>query len=198
MFEICPRCGGYSDRALVEDGRLRCPGCGASVPFKQLPLFYLSGASGAGKSTAARILYDTRSEFITMECDILWHERFNTPENGYSDFRDAWLRLAANYAQYGKSTLLCGCVTPDQVESRPRRRYFTEVHYIAIALSNDEFRRRGEKRGFQPEHMEASLNFNRWLRENGADRGMHIIDATDLTPEETADITAKIVLEHLK
>lgn len=198
MFEICSRCGGYSDRALVENDRLVCPHCGYSAPFRRLPLFYLSGASGAGKSTAARILFDTRSEFITMECDILWHERFNTPETGYADFRDAWLRLAANYAQYGKSTLLCGCVTPDQIESRPRRRYFSDVHFMAIVLSDDEFRRRGEKRGFQAAHMESSLQFNRWLRENGAANGMHIIDATDMTPRETADLAAGYVLAHLE
>ena len=80
-----------------------------------------------------------------MECDILWHERFNTPENNYADFRDAWLRLAANHAQHGQVLLLCGCITPEQIDARPRKAYFSETHYCAIVLSEEEFRRRGEK-----------------------------------------------------
>lgn len=197
MFETCPVCGKYSGRAMVENGALICPHCGSAAPFIKRPLFYLSGASGAGKSTAARILFDTRREFITMECDILWHERFNTPENNYADFRDAWLRLAANHAQHGQVSLLCGCITPEQIDARPRKAYFSDVHFCAIVLSEEEFRRRGEKRGFLPEHMESSLKFNRWLIENGEKHGMRIIDATDMTPSETAEAVAEFVLARL-
>ena len=46
--------------------------------------------------------------------------------------------------------------------------------------------------------MESSLQFNRWLRENGSANGIHIIDATDMTPRETADFVAGYVLAHLE
>ena len=197
MFETCARCGRHSDHAIMEGAEVICPECGNRTVLQRLPLFFLSGASGAGKSTAARILFDTRREFITMECDILWHERFNTPENNYADFRDAWLRLAANHAQHGQVSLLCGCITPEQIDARPRKAYFSETHYCAMVLSEEEFRRRGEKRGFLPEHMESSLQFSRWLIENGEKHGMRIIDATDMTPSETAEAVAEFVLARL-
>ena len=186
MFEICRACGKYSDRMEPIDDGLRCPACGHVAPFTRLPVFFLSGASGAGKSTAAHVLFETQKEYITMECDILWGEHYNTPDDNYAAFRDVWLRMAANYAQYGKSTLLCGCITPEQVSCRHRSRYFSAAYYAAVVLSDEEMTRRMEKRSFAPEHMRSSLNFNRWLREHGAESGMEIIDATRLTPEETA------------
>ena len=39
---------------------------------------------------------------------------------------------------------------------------------------------------------------HRWLRENGAANGIHIIDATDMTPRETADCAAGYVLAHME
>lgn len=197
MFETCSRCGAHSSAAPMENGALICPRCGNATPITRLPLFFLSGASGSGKSTAARILFDTRRDFLTLECDLLWHERFNTPENNYADFRDAWLSLAANYAQHGHISLLCGSVTPEQIESRPRRRYFSDIHFCAIVLSDAEYLRRAEKRGFTGAHLKASLEFNRWLMENGPERGMHIIDATHHTPAQTAAAVAGFVVSRL-
>ena len=181
---------------IVGDG-LRCPHCGHISAFKRLPLFFLSGASCSGKSTAAAIIFDKHKEYITMECDILWGEHFNTPEDDYAAFRDTWLRMAANYAQYDKCTLLCGCITPEQIDRRYRKAYFSSVHYIAIVLSDEEMLRRLEKRGATAEHITASLNFNRWLRENGENAGMTIIDASELTATETADRIHRWIMERL-
>lgn len=197
MFEICPACGKYSDAMLVEAGKLRCPGCGATAPFAQRPLFFLTGASGVGKSTAARILFDARREYVTLECDILWRDFFNTPQDGYADFRDTWLRLAANVSQYGKFALLCGCVTPQQILSRPRKRYFSELHFIGITCSDEEMARRMARRGFEQAHAAASGEFNRWLRQEGAAAGIEIIDATGLTPEQTARQIHARMIAHL-
>ena len=67
---------------------LRCPLCGEAAPFTRLPLFFLSGASCSGKSTAASLLFERQKEYITMECDILWGAHFDTPEDDYAAFRD--------------------------------------------------------------------------------------------------------------
>ena len=197
MFEICPACGRYSDGMLVEKGKIRCSACGNAAPFVQRPLFFLTGASGVGKSTAARILFDTRKEYVTVECDILWRDFFNTPQDGYADFRDTWLRLAANVSQYGKSAVLCGCVTPEQIQARPRKRYFSELHFIGVVCSEEEMARRMAKRGFEPAHAAASGEFNRWMREEGPASGVETIDATRLTPEETARRIHALILSHL-
>lgn len=195
MFETCRACGRYSQEFMISENGLRCSLCGNVIPFRRVPLFFLSGASCSGKSTAANVLFDRHREYMTIECDILWNEYFNTPENDYADFRDTWLRMAGNYAQYGMSSLLCGCITPEQIEKRPRKDYFSSRHYIAIVLSDEEMLRRLEKRGAGEEHKKSSLDFNRWLRENGESAGMTVIDATHLTVDETAEAIHEWVMK---
>lgn len=197
MFCTCARCGKASLPEVVSENTVRCLHCGHVSEFKRVPLFFLSGASCSGKTTAAHILFDTHREYISMECDILWGEHFNTPEDDYAAFRDTWLRMAANYAQYGKSSLLCGCITPEQIAKRPSSAYFSSTHYIAIVLSDEEMLRRLEKRGAGDDHKKSSLDFNRWLRENGESSGMTVIDATNLTPEKTAERIHNLVIEKL-
>jgi len=197
MFCTCSRCGKAGLPEVASDNTVRCVHCGQVSEFKRVPLFFLSGASCSGKTTAAHVLFETQKEYITMECDILWDDHFNTPEDDYAAFRDTWLRLAANYAQYGKSTLLCGCITPEQIAKRPSAVYFSSTHYIAIVLSDEEMLRRLEKREAGEEHKKSSLDFNRWLRENGEDAGMTVIDATCLTAEETAERIHNWIIERL-
>ena len=198
MFETCRSCGRFAQGDLIPvDGGLRCPACGSVAKFRRLPLFFLSGASCSGKSTAAHILFDGHHEYMTMECDILWGPHFNTPEDDYAAFRDTWLRMAANYAQHGKSSLLCGCITPEQIDRRSRKTYFSSCHYIAIVLSDEEMLRRLEKRGADEANRVSSLDFNRWLRENGEAAGMTVLDATSLTPHETAQRVHEWVMNIL-
>ena len=177
---------------------LRCPLCGEAAPFTRLPLFFLSGASCSGKSTAASLLFERQKEYITMECDILWGAHFDTPEDDYAAFRDTWLRMAGNYARYGLSTLLCGCITPEQIEKRWRKAYFSSLNYAAIVLSDEEMNRRLDMRGASDEGWRrSSLDFNRWLREHGEGAGMYVIDATSLTPEETAAKVHEWIIERI-
>ena len=57
--------------------------------------------------------------------------------------------------------------------------------------------RRMAKRGFEPAHAAASGEFNRWMREEGPASGVETIDATRLTPEETARRIHALILSHL-
>ena len=197
MFETCRKCGKSHARFEIAGDGLRCPACGNVAAFRRLPLFFLSGASCSGKSTAASLLFDRHKEYMTIECDILWGEHFNTPEDDYAAFRDTWLRMAANYAQYGMCSLLAGCITPEQIRKRWRSGYFSECHYMAIVLSDEEMLRRLEKRGAGEEHKKSSLDFNRWLRENGESAGMTVLDATSLTASETAEAVHEWIMERI-
>ncbi len=53
MFNVCPQCGQYSDEKTIDPQRpfAICPFCHHPHRFVQLPLFVVTGASGAGKST---------------------------------------------------------------------------------------------------------------------------------------------------
>jgi energy-coupling factor transporter ATP-binding protein EcfA2 len=60
MFNICPACGEYSvEKVIEQDGPEAvavCPSCHHAAPFLRLPLFVVTGASGAGKSTVCQQL----------------------------------------------------------------------------------------------------------------------------------------------
>ncbi len=198
MFEICPFCGKYSDEMFLTEDELVCPGCGGRRPFRKLPIFFLTGASGAGKSSAAQVLFQKQKDYVTVECDILWRDCFNTPEDGYADYRETWLRLAANITQYGKPVVLCGCVTPEQVMTRKRAKYFSGMYFVAVTNDSEEYLRHAKLRGFSEEHTRASLAFNNWLIENGKEHGIEIIDNTNLTSEETAEKVDAFVRRKLK
>ena len=98
------------------------------TPTKKLPLFIVTGASGVGKSSLCEELFRRETEYIVMESDLLWEERYNTPEDNYAAYRSLWMRVCANIAQSGKPVVLCGCALPEQFESRPERNLFTEIH----------------------------------------------------------------------
>lgn len=159
-------------------------------PTRRLPLFIVSGASCVGKSTACAVLFREETAYVVLESDILWNNVYNTPQDDYRAYRAVQMNLCANIAQAGKPVVLCGCATPKQFEPLPERALFTEIFYLALVCGDETMIRRvKEGRGIRDKaHLEASLHFNRWLKENAAKTGppMQWIDNTGLTPEETA------------
>ena len=133
------------------------------TPTRKQPIFFVSGASGVGKSSACEILFRKETDYLVLESDLLWEERYNHPEDNYRDFRRLWLRVCANAAQIGKPVVLCGCTTPEQYETCPERELFAETHYLAVVCSDAELERRmREGRGItDPAWLDSSRHFNR-------------------------------------
>jgi hypothetical protein len=175
MFNICPQCGAYTEKKTVDPrGPFAiCPECGNAQRFERLPLFALTGASGVGKSTIGLALAQAQRDVIIMECDILWRPEFNTPEDGYRDYRNTWLRLAKNIGQAGRPVALVGSAIPEQFETCPERRYFSAIHYLALVCDDDALVARLKARpdwrrsGSEP-FVNEMLRFNRWLRAHAA------------------------------
>lgn len=161
------------------------------IPTKKLPLFVVSGASCAGKSTACNILFQAEQDYIVMESDLLWNDLFNTPEDNYYEYRRLWSRVAANISQIGKPVVLCGCGIPEQFENIPERELFTEIHYAGVVSDNKIFENRmREGRNVTDENwIKNSLSFNTWLKENATTTkpSMTLIDNSNLTPNQTAE-----------
>lgn len=166
------------------------------TPTRIGPLFIVTGASCAGKSTLCEELFRREKDYIVLESDLLWQDCYNTPEDGYSAYRGLWMRICANVGQSGLPTVLCGCATPEQFESREERKLFTRIHYLAVVCSDEEMERRLDKRGVTDEGWrESSRQFNRWLVENTA--GITLLDTTNLTPEQAADMAHQWILEEM-
>lgn len=169
---------------------------------KKLPLFLVTGASGVGKSSLCQQLLNRETEYIVMESDILWHDRFNTPEDGYRAYRETWLTLCAHISQIGKPVVLCGCVTPEQLETLKSRSFFTELFYLAVVCEDSALEHRmRDGRGITDENwIQSSLSFNRWLREhrNLPAETFFALDTTRLTPQEAAPLADMWILSKIK
>jgi adenylylsulfate kinase-like enzyme len=195
MINVCPGCGEYSDERTIDPAGpfAICPHCGHRQRFLRVPLFVITGASGTGKSTLAISLARETRDWVCFDTDILWRSEFDTPEDGYQAFRNLALRVARNISQAGRPVVLMAGGTPDQFEASPERRYFSEVHYLALVCDDSVLVDRLQARpawrmSDSPEVIEQERSFNRWLRENASKTvpPMTLIDTGAINQEETA------------
>ncbi|SEN97801.1 AAA family ATPase [Paenibacillus sp. OV219] len=206
MFNVCPACGEYRiDKSIQQtDGGTYaiCPACEHPHPFLQLPLFIVTGASGAGKSSLVLQLSSITKDFVVMETDILWDNRYNEPDTNYRDYREMWLRMAKNITQAGKPVVLCGSTTPEQLEDCVERRYFGEIHYIALVcesgLLEERLRSRPAWRGSSSDDfIKGMVGFNQWFIEQGPINSPRIValDTSHDSPQDTARKVYELICE---
>lgn len=206
MFNVCIKCGEYRpDKEIDLNGPYAvCPNCGHAHKFTQLPLFIITGASGVGKTSICIALTNILSEAIVLEGDILWRNEFNNPDNDYREYRDMWLRVCKNISQSGKPVVLCGSAIPEQFENCTERRYFSNLHYLALVcedgmLSNRLKARPNWRESGSEEFIKGHIQFNNWFKQNG-DKITPRIDTLDTTfdsVEATAEKIKTWILEKL-
>lgn len=169
------------------------------IPSNKQPLFIITGASGAGKSTTCELLFQNETEYIVMESDLLWHDMYNTPEDNYRKYRELWLRVCANISQIGKPVILCGCVTPEQFNVCNEKVLFTGIYYLAIVCDDEVLQRRmTEGRKINDTNwIQSSMDFNCWLKNNAAENNINLLDTSRLLPEQAAAETNKWIMERM-
>lgn len=203
MLNYCRKCGQYhSDKIISADGKsIICPNCKDMQPFKQLPLFIITGASGVGKSTMSIELYKKEVDYIVLESDILWFDFFNIFEDNYKTYRENWLRLCKNVSQAGKPVVLCGCSVPEQFENCVERRYFSKIHYLACVCDSDllEKRLRHGRNVDDENWIQNSIAFNQWLKDNAnkTEPKITLLDTSDKSVEEASILVDKWIRERL-
>jgi rRNA maturation protein Nop10 len=175
MIDVCPACGLYSVEKTIDPAGpfAVCPHCGHAQPFLRLPLFIVTGASGAGKTAACLALAGQIPECVVLDSDILWDARFNTPEDNYRAYRALWLTLARDIGQNGRPVVLFGSAVPEQFENLPGRRYFSAIHYLALVCPDAVLKARLQSRpawrqAGSPEFIANMLVFNRWFYDHAA------------------------------
>jgi hypothetical protein len=83
-----------------------------------MPLFVVTGPSGTGKTTVTGPLRGLLPDCDVFEADLTWH----IATVGHDNWRNTWLQLAHGVGLNGRVTILCGSLTPDQLERLPARR----------------------------------------------------------------------------
>ena len=188
MFFVCRKCGSWDPGRPVVDSAVVCE-CGDRRPIKVLPLFLVTGASGAGKSTVGELLLGNITSHVVLEADILWSADMNTPEDDYARFGSSWLRMAANIHQAGRSVLLMGARTPESFARLPERATVGEIPCLALVASDDELvrrlRARPAWRGVDDQFIDGMLRLNQHLRERS---DLTVVDTTDQEPAVSATL----------
>ena len=82
------------------------------------------------------------SECVFLENDIFWRAEFVTPEDNYYSFRNLCLRTAKSISQAGRPVVLCGSAIPEQYEACAERRYFAEIHCLALVCDDQVLAKR--------------------------------------------------------
>ncbi len=202
MLNTCFNCGAYRvDKVIDPAGPFAiCPECGHRHPFRYLPLFIVSGASGVGKSTACQLLAGRFDDVVLMDSDVLWRREFDKPEVKYREYFELWLRVCKNIAQSGRPVALfgAGIGVPENIEPCLERRYFSSVYYLALTCDPEVQRARyysrpSWRRSKGPEFLEEHIRFNRWFRDNASQvtPPIDLLDTTLSSPEKVSQGVAQ-------
>ncbi len=208
VFNVGAACGSFNAEREVIDaepgwGTVVCAACGAGQRLRRLPLFVVTGASGAGKTDACRLLTHTLPACVVLESDILWGAIDTSGDDRFERYWDAWLRLIVNIHQAGKPVVLCGTAVPSLLDSRPAQAYLAGTHYLALTCDDMELERRLRARpvwrGCDDAFIAGQVTFNQWFR-SGIDLDqppITLLDTTRITVEESAEVVRCWVRDRL-
>jgi hypothetical protein len=196
VHRICPVCGNPTTGAevLPVERVVVCDLCGAASAFGLLPpLLFLTGASGAGKTTLYEALVGKVEEAILINADLLWgvNPAHDDPETGYRQFRGLILHLAERLARNGRPVLVEGSCMPEQYETLGERWHFSKTAYLAVVCSDAELERRLTVRPSwrrSTRHIDTMMAWNRQLRDGPLPTTppMDVLDTTDRAPSDSA------------
>jgi len=163
---------------------LRCARCGDAQRVPALPLFVVTGPSGAGKTTVTGPLRRLLPDCAVFDADLTLH----IAALGWETWRDTWLRLVYGEALNGRVTVLCGSSLPAQLDALPARKLLGPIHFCTLDCPDDvlaaRLRARPSWRHSSSETVIAEhQRFAGWLR-------THIqpcFDTSVSTPDEVAE-----------
>jgi hypothetical protein len=197
---VCESCGEWVKVRVDRDvGSVDCEECGASQAIRLMPLFVVTGPSGAGKTAVIPHLRERLPEVDVFETDQIWDSG-----GDWQMVKCNWVRVALAVAQSGRASVLCGTILPKDLASCDHAALFRCIHYLALTCSDDARERRLRNRkgvlastdAFIQEHH----RFARWLAENADtafDPVLRIVDTTIASPDETATFIEEWVREIL-
>ena len=191
---FCLTCGPGTVLERHGGAELHCLRCGIPQPVPDFPLFVVTGASSAGKTTITAPLRQKLPGCDVFDTDII----LQVAALGWDTWRNTWLRLAHAIALNGRVTVLCGSLLPSQLESLPARKLVGPIRFCTLDCPNTvlagRLRRRPSWRGTSTQDaIDRHQRFAAWLR-------AHIqpcYDTSQLTPAETAERIATWISQSM-
>jgi hypothetical protein len=199
MFRVCESCGEWNEEIVVsDDGATVCTQCGHHTDLLRLPLFQITGASGAGKTRAGSDLPAALPECVVLDQDI------TLAGLPWEQHRRNWLRVAANIHQGNRSVVFVATQLPEHYEPLPERAWFSDIHYLALVCDDEKLaerlrRRPAWRRSASEQGIGEMQDFNRSLKAKAAvtTPPMTLLDTGDASPAETVAAIAAWVRERL-
>ena len=198
MLGICSACGNTEWDKEVTGNVIKCPKCGNEWKFDKLPIFFLTGCSGVGKTTTAIELQKMTDEYVIIDVD--WLRNIAWPQNDEeeNDLIEQVYSVSKNISQSKKPVVWTMAGGIDRLHHTYGKSFFSEIKVLALTTEPEVLKKRmAEGRGIDDETwIQSSIDYNNYFRTHNylGDTEFDTLDCTNATPKEVA----MKVLEWLK
>ncbi len=164
-------------------------------------IFFVIGASGAGKTTTVRNVEKTNPkdfqycyfDSVGVPSNEEMIQKFGSGENWQKETAKYWVKKIKDECLDLKPTILDGQIRPSFVEEACIENNITSYEVILFDCSDEARNQRLIDRGHSRLVNEQMMNWAKYLKEESLKRGYFIIDTSDLTQEQSKENLLKII-----
>jgi len=198
MLEICSKCGNHEWDKEVDGNTIKCPKCGYKWKFEKLPIYFLTGCSGVGKTTTAIELQKLTDEYVILDVDWLRNVAWPQNDEEEKNLIEQIFYLTKDISQSKKAVVWTMAGGLDRLSRAYGKRFFSEIKVLALTAESETIRKRmTEGRGIDDAGwIQSSVDYNNCFRTHDIldDTKYDTLDCTNGTPAEIA----RKVLEWLR
>lgn len=198
MLEICSKCGNHEWDKEVDGNTIKCPKCGYKWKFEKLPIYFLTGCSGVGKTTTAIELQKLTDEYVILDVDWLRNVAWSQNDEEENNLIEQIFYLTKDISQSKKAVVWTMAGGLDRLSRAYGKRFFSEIKVLALTAESETIRKRmTEGRGIDDAGwIQSSVDYNNYFRTHDIldDTKYDTLDCTNGTPAEIA----RKVLEWLR
>ena len=198
MLEICSKCGNHEWDKEVDGNTIKCPKCGYKWKCEKLPIYFLTGCSGVGKTTTAIELQKLTDEYVILDVDWLRNVAWPQNDEEENNLIEQIFYLTKDISQSKKAVVWTMAGGLDRLSRAYGKRFFSEIKVLALTAESETIRKRmTEGRGIDDAGwIQSSVDYNNYFRTHDIldDTKYDTLDCTNGTPAEIA----RKVLEWLR
>ena len=172
--------------------------CGYEWKFEKLPIYFLTGCSGVGKTTTAIELQKLTDEYVILDVDWLRNVAWPQNDEEENNLIEQIFYLTKDISQSKKAVVWTMAGGLDRLSRAYGKRFFSEIKVLALTAESETIRKRmTEGRDIDDAGwIQSSVDYNNYFRTHDIldDTKYDTLDCTNGTPAEIA----RKVLEWLR